>query len=81
MQEENGRKVFSQGVWASAATIERIRAELEAERCTESDAKRKEAGARRREQAQAEYVEDFFGAVVKFLAFHLQYADLAERLA
>ena len=68
--EKKGRKVFSRGMWASAATIERIRAELEAERSTESFAKKKEADARRREKAQAEYVEDFLGAVVTFLAFH-----------
>jgi hypothetical protein len=68
VQEKKGRKVFSRGVWASAATIERIRADLEAERSTEGYAKRKEADARRREKAQAEYVEDFFGAVVKFLS-------------
>ena len=68
--EKKGRKVFSKGVWASTATIERIRAELEAERATEGFAKRKEADARRRVQAQAEYVEDFLGAVVSFLAFH-----------
>src|SRR5580765_8401714 len=35
VQETKGRKVFSRGVWASAATIERIRAELAAERSTE----------------------------------------------
>lgn len=79
--EKKGRKVFSRGVWASAATIERIRAELDAERSTESFAKRKEADARRREKAQAEYVEDFLGAVVTFLGFHEKYADLAERMA
>jgi Uncharacterized conserved protein (DUF2293) len=37
--------------------------------------------ARRREKAQAEYVEDFLGAVVTFLGFHANYADLADRLA
>jgi hypothetical protein len=79
--EKKGRKVFSRGVWAPAATIERIRAELEAERATEGHAKRKEADARRRVKAQAEYVEDFFGAVVSFLAFHPTHADLASRLA
>src|SRR5438309_5917230 len=62
VQEKKGRKIFSRGVWAPAATIERIRAELEVERSTESHAKRKEADARRRGKAQAEYVEDFFGA-------------------
>lgn len=79
--EKKGRKVFSRGVWAPAATIERIRADLEAERSTEGFAKRKAAVSRRREQAQVEYVEDFHGAVVAFLAFHGNYADLADRLA
>jgi Uncharacterized conserved protein (DUF2293) len=81
VQEKKGRKIFSRGVWASAATIERIRADLEAERSTESFAKKKEAGARRRDKAQAEYVEDFFGAVVTFLGFHENYAELAQRMA
>lgn len=81
VQEKKGRKVFSRGVWAPAATIERIRAELGAERATEGYTKRKEADARRRDKAQAEYVEDFFGAVVALLGFHGNYADLADRLA
>src|SRR5277367_2695774 len=79
--EKKGRKVFSRGVWASAMTIERIKTELAAERSTEGYAKRKEADARRREMAQAEYVEDFFGAVVTFLGFHPNYADLANQMA
>ena len=68
-------------MWAPAATIERIRADLEAERSTESFARKKEADARRRENAQAEYVEDFLGAVVEFLAFHPTHADLTLQLA
>jgi hypothetical protein len=79
--EKKGRKVFSRGIWAAAATIERIRSELAAERSTESFAKRKEADARRREKVQAEYVEDFHGAVLMFLAFPAAHADLADRLA
>ena len=79
--EKKGRKVFSRGVWAAAATIERIRAELEAERATPGYARKREADVRRREHAQAEYVEDFTAAVVGFLAFHPQHAALAERLA
>lgn len=79
--EKKGRKVFSRGLWTSAATIERIRADLEAERSTEGFTKKKEADARRREKAQAEYVDDFLGAVVRFLAFHGNYRDLADRLA
>lgn len=79
--EKKGRKVFSRGVWAPAATINRIRSELEAERSTESFAKRKEADARRREKVQETYVEDFTEAVLTFLAFHPVHADLAQRLA
>src|SRR6478752_2521359 len=81
VQEKRGRKVFSRGIWTSAATVERIRADLAAERSTEGFAKKKEADTRRREKAQAEYVEDFHGAVVAFLAFHPAHADLADRLA
>jgi hypothetical protein len=81
VQEKKGRKVFSRGVWAPATTVEQIRTELEVERSTESFAKRKEADGKRRERAQAEYVEDFTRAVLSFLAFHPNHADLAHRLA
>ena len=79
--EKKGRRIFSRGIWAAATTIERIRAELDAERSTESFAKKKLADTRRREKAQAEYVEDFLGAVVTFLAFHPKHAALANKLA
>jgi hypothetical protein len=81
VQEKKGRKVFSRGVWAPAATIERIRAELAVERSTEGYARRRQTDGRRRDKAQHEYVEDFFGSVQQFLAFHPTHADLAERLA
>jgi hypothetical protein len=81
IQEKKGRKVFSRGVFAPATTIDKIRAELEAERSTAGHAKRKAADARRREQTQAEYVEDFREAVLQFLAFHPGHAALAQRLA
>ena len=81
MQEKKGRKLFSRGVWTAAATIDRITAELEAERSTEGWAKRQVASARRRDKVQAEYCEDFEAAVRQFLAFHPRYADFAARLA
>src|SRR3954463_13321331 len=56
VQEKVGRRTFSRGVWAASATIDRIRGELEAERSTEGHARKREAAARRREEAQAEYV-------------------------
>jgi hypothetical protein len=79
--EKKGRKTFSRGVWCEASTVERIRNELAQERSTESFAKKKESDTRRREKVQAEYVEDFHGAVVHFLAFHPRYAELANQLA
>ncbi len=81
VQEKKGRKVFSRGVWAPAATVERIRAELGAERATEGHARRRDADARRRDRVQAAYVEDFFGAVVTFLGFHERYREISRRLA
>lgn len=81
VSEKRGRKVFSRGVWASGETIDRIRLELEVERATEGFAKRQEAASRRREKEQAEYVEDFFTTVLRFLAFHPQHADLAKQIA
>ncbi|HVX16065.1 MAG TPA: DUF2293 domain-containing protein [Pirellulales bacterium] len=81
VQEKKGRKVFSRGVWAPAETVERVRAELAAERSTESFAKKKEAAGRRRDQAHVRYVADFYGAVLAFLAFPAAHAELASRLA
>jgi hypothetical protein len=81
IQEKKGRKLFSRGLWAPTATIERIRAELESERATEGYAKRQQASVKRREATQTAYVEDFTGAVRTYLAFHPNHADLAERLA
>jgi hypothetical protein len=81
VQEKKGRRVFSRGVFASSATIERIRAELEAERSTESYAKRRASDARRREKSQSKYVEDFFGAVENFLDFHPNHSSLAKKMA
>src|SRR3954453_17952074 len=57
VQEKVGRRMFSRGVWAPSATIDRIRAELEAERSTEAYSRRQESASRRREKAQADYVE------------------------
>ena len=79
--EKKGRKLFSQGIWADGAVIESIRAQLEAERGTESFAKKREADARRRDKAQGEYVEDFQAAVLSFLAFHPQHQEWAVRFA
>jgi hypothetical protein len=79
--ERKGRKTFSKGIYAPAATIEKIRTDLAAERSTESFVKKKQADTIRREKAQTNYVEDFHAAVLAFLAFHPAHADLANQLA
>jgi hypothetical protein len=81
MQAKRRGRTFSQGVWAAGITIKLIREQLSAERATEGYARRRQAGAARREKIQAEYVEDFRGAVLAFLDFHPRHAKLAERVA
>ena len=81
VQEKVGRRIFSRGVWAPRATIQKIQGELATERSSAAYARRREADTRRREGQQAEYVEDFQAAVVTFLAFHELHAALALELA
>lgn len=81
VQERKGRRTFSKGVWAPASTIERIRTELDAERSTDSYANRQQANARRRKKVQADYVDDFNRAVIAFLDFSAEHADLAQEMA
>jgi hypothetical protein len=81
VQEKVGRRMFSRGVWAPAAMVDRIRKELDAERATDAYAKKQKSAAKRREKVQEEYVEDFQGAVLEFLRFHPAHAPLSRRLA
>ena len=81
MKEKKGRKTFSLGVYASAAIIAEKRAELEAERCTETYAKRRVADTKRREKKQEEYVDTFRDAVLSFLKFNARYDDIADKMA
>ena len=75
--EKRGRKTFSHGVWAPPANIDAARGSSKRSGPTRAYARRQEAAARRRETAQAEYVEDFRAEVQAFLAFAPAYADLA----
>ena len=81
VQEKRGRKLFSRGVWAPAATIERIRQELAVERSDPSYARKLDAGRRKRAVEQAQYEEDFEQAVARFLGFAPRYTELEQQLA
>ena len=79
--EKKGRKQFSKGLWAPAETIAAQRAVLEAERSTESYAKKRAADTSRRERTQAEYVVEFEREVLGFLRFSPSWHPLATTLA
>lgn len=81
VQEKKGRRTFSKGVWAPTDRIAAVRADLEAERSTESYAKKRQADANRRERKQSEYVEDFQQAVLSFLNFSSRHVEVAVELA
>lgn len=81
VEEKVGRRTFSKGVWASASSIAAARAALETERADPAYARKLEAGRARREKEQSAYVEDFRGAVLRFLAFDPRFAELAGALA
>lgn len=81
VKEQKGRKTFSRGVYAAAATIARIREELDVERSTEKYAKRRVADINRREKKQEVYVDTFRDAVLHFLKFDARYHDIADKMA
>jgi hypothetical protein len=81
VQEKRGRKLFSRGVWAPAASIERIRQELSVERSDPSYARKLESGRKKRAVEQAQYEEDFEQAVARFLGFAAAHDELEQKLA
>lgn len=81
IRKKRGRKTFSQGVWAPAETIARIRDALAVEREDPKYAAKLEAGRSRRRAEQERYVEEFGLEVRLFLAFDRKYETLEAELA
>ncbi len=79
--EKVGRKTFSRGVWAPAATISAARAELEVERASPTYLKKRASDVKRREEAQLQYVADFEAEVLAFLAFDSSFGQLENAVA
>lgn len=79
--EKRGRKAFSRGLWAPGENIAAARAALDAERATESYARRRQADVARRGREQESYVQSFEEQVLAFLAFAPRYEGLAADLA
>lgn len=81
VSELKGRKRFSRGIWAPAARIEALHAELQLERADPAYEKKLNAGRQRRAVKEVAYVEDFRAAVYQFLNFHTRFAADAHTLA
>jgi hypothetical protein len=79
--EKRGRKVFSKGLWAPRANVEAAKAAVEAERSTESYAKKRQADLARRERTQAAYVVTFEEEVRAFLRFSPAWRELEQSLS
>ena len=79
--EVKGRKRFSRGIWAPAARIEVLRAELVVERQDPSYQRKLDAGRKRRAAEEENYAVDFKEAVFQFLNFHPPLRVEAETLA
>ena len=81
LKEKRGRKVFSLGLWAPAATIASHRSALAVERADPAYTRKLEGARRRRAVAEEVYAESFEEAVLTFLGFAPRHRDLARRLA
>lgn len=81
MQERRGRKIFSLGLYAPGQRIAQLRAALELERQDPRYGRKLEQGRQRRAREQAEYVEDFRGAIRAFLRFAPRHEALEGALA
>lgn len=79
--ELKGNKRFSRGIWAPGVRIAALRSALALERADPAYQRKLDAGRRRRAEEQADYVEDFRGAVLAFLAFHPSRSAEAEAMA
>ena len=79
--EKKGRKAFSRGLWAPRENIEAARQSIDADRSTESYAKKRTADVARRERTQAEYVVTFETEVEAFLRFSAEWRPLGGAMA
>lgn len=79
--ERKGRKRFSQGIWAPAARIDALRAELRTEREDPSYQHKLDAARRRRAVAEEAYGVEFRDAVGRFLDFHPRHLGLASTVS
>ena len=78
---KKGRKLFSDGVWASTDSIEEARRIVAEKRAAPGYANTRKTDQKRREKKQAAYEANFNDALLKWLSFHPRYQTEAETLA
>ncbi|GAB5403611.1 MAG: DUF2293 domain-containing protein [Aureliella sp.] len=81
VKKKKGRRTFSQGVWAPTSTIQAAQQSVATDRADPAYEKRKAADAQRRKAKQANYVDEFYDAVLAFLNFDRKYLQLSRKLA
>lgn len=81
VQVQKGRRKISKGVWAPAAYIRLAKEALEAKRATPEYARKRATEQKRKQRKHNQYVEDFYAETLKFLNFHPDYQEYAEKLA
>jgi hypothetical protein len=79
--EKKGRKTFSKGLWVPRANLDAVKAGIVAERATDAYAKKRQADAVRRHEAQASYVVTFESEVALFLGFASRWRELERAVA
>lgn len=73
VQVRKGRRLMATGIWAQEAHIQASQQEVEAKRLSPDYEKRRVRDLARREAKQENYVNEFCGEVIRFLAFHPRY--------
>ena len=81
VREKRGRKLFSRGVWAPAATIEAEQKKRQMEKADPSYEKRLAASRARRKKAETIYGKEFKKAILQWLDFPPRYRALANELS
>ncbi|MBI9035133.1 MAG: DUF2293 domain-containing protein [Bacteroidales bacterium] len=81
VQVKKGRRMISKGIWAPEETIREAKELVETTRSTDAYQKKKVYAAKRRDEKQTAYEQEFQEAVEKFLHFHSKYKDLEKLMA
>lgn len=81
VQVKKGRRMISKGIWAPETTILEAKQVVEATRNTEAYQKKKVYAAKRRDEKQVAYEQEFQQAVEKYLKFHPRYKDYEKQMA